>query len=147
MEKLQPLITITELVQSDGAPTGNTIIDALIAWIKDNRSNLVTDAARDLGIPQRLLSDTINFFVGVSAQEMILRLRMKQLMLMLDDPAISNEDAARQCHFASQKTVEGLMNRYYQTTLRAYRKGSARRDFSKSVKENQTMNLNAQKLH
>lgn len=147
MEKIQQITTLEELIQSEGVPTGNVIVDAFVEWVKANRSNQVTDAAEALGIPQRLLSDTIKFFVGTTAQNFILRWRMKQLLTLLDDPDITNEDAARRCHFTSVTYVEILMKKYYQTTLRAYRTGQARRDYYLTAEERRTRNDNAKKLH
>lgn len=146
MIKLQPIITIDQLIHTQAVPTGNAIIDALVEWVGTYESNLVTDAAMAIGIPQRLLCDTIRFFVGVTAQELILRLRMEQALTLLSDPTLTNEAVVRRCHFRSQHYMEQLFQKYYQTTVRAYRKGAARRDFNKSAKERKEVNDNAQKL-
>lgn len=147
MEKIKQITTLDELIKNEGAPTGSIIVDALVEWVKTNSSNQVTDAAEALGIPQRLLSDSIKFFVGTTAQNLILRWRMKQLLTMLDDPNISYSEAARRCHFASVTYVEILMKKYFHTTLRAYRTGQARQDYYLTIEERKARNDNAKKLH
>lgn len=146
MEKLHQITTIGQLIEQDGTPTGNSIIDAFTTWIKENRSNLVSDAAKALGIPQRLLSDTVRFFVGATALEVILRWRMNQALPLLKDASLSPEDVALRCHFTSQKYLESLIQKYYHTTLRAYRTGKARQDFAMTAEERRDVNQNAQKL-
>lgn len=146
MIKLQPITTIDHLIETQGAPTGNAIIDALVEWVNTNQSNVVTDAAHAIGIPQRLLCDTVKFFVGTTAQELIQRLRMEQALTMLSNPDITNDEVVTACHFNSQHYLEQLIKKYYQTTLRAYRTGAARRDFNLTEKQRNEVNKNAQKL-
>lgn len=146
MEKLHQITTIDQLIEQDGKPTGNAIIDAFVAWIKSNSSNLVADAAGAIGISQRLLSDTVSFFVGAKAQEVILRWRMNQVLPLLEDETLPYEVVARRCHFTSQKYLESLMQKYYHTTLRAYRSGKARKDFDLTAEERRNVNQNAQEL-
>lgn len=150
MTKITPITTVEELCRTRGAATGNVFVDGLVEFLNSSRSNLVEDAAEYLGVPARLLSVNIQFFVGAHASEVIARFRSYQALDLLDNPELSKEEVAANCGFASYKVLEAVMRRYHGTTIDAYRTGKARRnsnyDYNQSAERRRSVIDNARKL-
>lgn len=150
MTKITPITTVEELCRTRGAATGNVFVDGLVEFLKHSRSNLVEDAAAYLGVPIRLLSANILFFVGTHAGEVIVRYRSYQALDLLDNPELSKEEVAIRCGFASYKVLESVMRRYHGTTIEAYRTGRARRngnfDYNQSAESRRSVIDKARQL-
>lgn len=150
MIKFSQITTVEQLCQSQGAATGNQFVDGLMEFIRLNTSNSIEDAADYLGLPQRLLSDAIKFFVGATPREIIHRYRSYQALDLLDNPQLSTDDVAQHLHFASYKALEAVMRKYHGTTIGAYRNGKARRNgnygYNQTSEARQCIIDNAKKL-
>ena len=128
MKEIKCITSVEELYKSNGAPTGEIIVDAVVDYVKRVKSHSVEDAATFLGQKRMWLSGAMQMLVGVSLQEFIIQWRVLQALDLLDDPELSVAEVAKACGFRNEKNLVDTLRRRVGITPYAYRNGSLPRN-------------------
>lgn len=118
---LKQITNIHQLYLTQGAPSGNFIVDEVVNYLRHTSSHSAHDAADCLGVGQRWLSESMQLFVGQKLQQFILQWRVLQAFDLLDDMTLSFDEVAHRTGFAAHKDLRLAMQRIYQTTPFVYR--------------------------
>jgi len=147
---IKQITTVEELWNTQGAPTGQIAVDAIVDYVKRVKTHSAQGVAFYLNVDQRFLNETMKLFVGVSLKEFIMQWRMHQAIDLLDDESLSYEQVARRCGFRRVKNLIAAIHTRFGTTPYAYRNGSVLRNgnyrFNQETHERKSIIENAEKL-
>ena len=139
MIEIKTVSTVEELYKSNGAPTGEIIVDAVVDYVKRFTTHSSADIALLLKVKLVWLSGAMQLLVGLPLQEFILRWRIMQALDMLDDPELSVDEVAKRTGFRSVNYLISVFRHRLGITPYAYRNGSVIRNgrypFNQSSKE------------
>ena len=128
MIPIKQITTVEELYKSKGAPTGESIVDAVVDYVKRVKGHSAEDVAIYLDVNRRKLSGAFELLVGVPLSDFILEWRLMQAVDLLDDETLSVAEVARRTGFKSVNYLTGVFTRRLGTTPLAYRNGEVTRN-------------------
>ena len=89
IDEIKTVSTVEELYKSNGAPTGEIIVDAVVDNVKRTTTHSSADIALLLKVKNLAwLSDAMQLLVGLPLQEFIFRWRLMQAIDLLDNPEL-----------------------------------------------------------
>lgn len=121
MITIKQITTVEQLYKSQGAATGNVIVDAIMEYVKCTSSHSGEEAAVCLGVNQRWLSHSIKIFVGVTLSQFILEWRVRQALDLLDNESLSYDEVASRTGFSSYQHFSEAMCKLFGVTPYQYR--------------------------
>jgi len=128
MKEIKCITSVEELYKSKGAPTGESIVDAVVDYVKRVKSHSAEEVALFLGQKRSWISGALQMLVGVPLQEFILRWRVLQSIDLLDDPELSVAEVANRTGFRNEKNLVDTLRRRVGITPYAYRNGTIPRN-------------------
>ena len=123
MLEIKPVSTVEELYKSNGAPTGEIIVDAVVDYLKHSTTHSSTDIALLLRVKLVWLSGAMQLLVGLPLQEFVIRWRLMQAIDLLDNPELSVSEVAERTGFRSENYLISVFRRRLGITPYAYRNG------------------------
>ena len=95
IDEIKTVSTVEELYKSNGAPTGEIIVDAVVDNVKRTTTHSSADIALLLKVKNLAwLSGAMQLLVGLPLQEFIFRWRLMQAIDLLDNPELSVAEVA-----------------------------------------------------
>lgn len=130
IEEIKTVSTVEELYRSNGAPTGEIIVDAVVdKFVKRTTTHSSADIALLLKVKNLAwLSGAMQLLVGLPLQEFIFRWRLMQAIDLLDNPELSVAEVARRTGFRSENYLISVFRRRLGITPYAYRNGTVLRN-------------------
>ena len=134
IEEIKTVSTVEELYKSNGAPTGEIIVDAVVDNVKRTTTHSSADiASADIALLLKVknltwLSGAMQLLVGLPLQEFIFRWRLMQAIDLLDNPELSVAEVARRTGFRSENYLISVFRRRLGITPYAYRNGTVLRN-------------------
>ena len=126
---MKPKYTISELYSRPSeTPTGDHIIDAVVATIRQKPSIWAKDVAKSLGVSRRDLSASVKLLVGTSLDEVVKEWRMLQAMEQIKCTDLDFLTIARQCGYSNTRHLSFAMEQRLHMTPYEYRYGAHRND-------------------
>jgi AraC-like DNA-binding protein len=124
IDEIKTVSTVEELYKSNGAPTGEIIVDAVVDNVKRTTTHSSADIALLLKVKNLTwLSGAMQLLVGLPLQEFIFRWRLMQAIDLLDNPELSVAEVARRTGFSSENYLISVFRRRLGITPYAYRNG------------------------
>lgn len=123
MLKLEPVISVEEIIKNDGAPTGQAPIDAVVRVLKSTRCTKVSEVANVLGVNVRDLQAAMRMLTGGEMKELIILWRLKQAKKLLRETDLSYTEVAEQCGYLNPRSMILIFERYEKVTPYTYRTG------------------------
>ena len=128
IEEIKTVSTVEELYKSNGAPTGEIIVDAVVDNVKRSTTHSSADIALLLKVKLVWLSGAMQLLVGLPLQEFIFRWRLMQAIDLLDNPELSVAEVAKRTGFKSENYLISVFRRRLGLTPYAYRNGTVLRN-------------------
>jgi len=129
IEEIKTVSTVEELYKSNGAPTGEIIVDAVVDNVKRTTTHSSADIALLLKVKNLTwLSGAMQLLLGLPLQEFILRWRLMQAIDLLDNPELSVAEVAKRTGFSSENYLISVFRRRLGITPYAYRNGTVLRN-------------------
>ena len=128
IEEIKTVSTVEELYKSNGAPTGEIIVDAVVDNVKRSTTHSSADIALLLKVKLVWLSGAMQLLVGLPLQEFIFRWRLMQAIDLLDNPELSVAEVAKRTGFRSENYLISVFRRRLGITPYAYRNGTVLRN-------------------
>ena len=124
MIEIKQITTFDALYKSQGALTGNVLVDAVVDAIRHSRLHDAQELALMLGVDSRFLNKAMEVFVGLPLREMIHQWRVRQAVALLDDESLSYEEVARRIGYGCERSMISAFKKYFGTTPTIYREGT-----------------------
>ena len=150
MVEIKNVSTVEELYKSNGAPTGEMIVDAVVYYVRRTTTHSSADIALLLNVKRVWLSGAMQLLVGLPLQEFIFRWRLMQAIDQLDNPDLSVAEVAQRTGFRSENYLISVFRRRLGITPYAYRNGTVRHNgrypFNQSARDRKALLEKAAKL-
>ena len=129
IDEIKTVSTVEKLYKSNGAPTGEIIVDAVVDNVKRTTTHSSADIALLLKVKNLTwLSGAMQLLVGLPLQEFIFRWRLMQAIDLLDNPELSVAEVARRTGFRTENYLITVFRRRLGITPYAYRNGTVLRN-------------------
>lgn len=123
MQKLEPVITVEEIIKSEGKATGQAPIDAVVSVLKATRCIRSRDIAEALGVSERELNAAVHLLTGSDVKELAVLWRVNQAKHLLRDTELSYAEIANRCGYSDPRTLIRIFEKYEKVTPYTYRTG------------------------
>ena len=128
IDQIKTVSTVEELYKSNGASTGEIIVDAVVDNVKRSTTHSSADIALLLKVKLVWLSGAMQLLVGLPLQEFIFRWRLMQAIDLLDNPELSVAEVAKRTGFRSENYLISVFRCRLGITPYAYRNGTVLRN-------------------